>query len=193
MRTGHIYFLRAAEYVKIGFSTKPSKRLKDLALSIPMESTVAGIHAGTNLQEQRLHRAFARFRVRGEWYWWVPEIEHVAANGLRDIGISPVAGLSPEAEQVSEAMLRAVEIAGSQTDLSVLAGINTVAIIAAIKKGKLTAENARKIHVAINGAVHFSVLQPNHSFVSRESIVVMARAAATARVQQNLEPGAQVT
>ena len=69
-----LYVIECAEFVKIGISVSVRSRLKDLQASNPMELTLTRIYTKTEhggsirKAEQRLHRLFKKYHVRGEWF-----------------------------------------------------------------------------------------------------------------------------
>jgi hypothetical protein len=66
--TGFVYFLRCGDFVKIGFSADPQRRLRYLQTATPFDFELLGYHAGTKWHEQRLHKVFASLRHRHEWF-----------------------------------------------------------------------------------------------------------------------------
>lgn len=60
---GFVYFVRFSDRIKIGWSGNPGARLKN----VPHDEVLA-IIPGTMLDERKLHAAFARHRVVGEWF-----------------------------------------------------------------------------------------------------------------------------
>lgn len=67
---GHIYFVRASETgpVKIGFSTGYAKRIASLGTNHHEKLHLVGLIVGTQKDEQRLHKQFAKYRIRREWF-----------------------------------------------------------------------------------------------------------------------------
>jgi hypothetical protein len=68
MVRGSVYFIQAGNRIKIGFSTRPLDRLKDLQTSHPSELEIIGTLPGTMATEAALHERFRQFRTRGEWF-----------------------------------------------------------------------------------------------------------------------------
>lgn len=60
---GWVYFIRFGDRVKVGYTTNPDSRLRDL----PHEEVI-GIVPGTRADEQAWHRLLADFHVVGEWF-----------------------------------------------------------------------------------------------------------------------------
>ena len=88
-RTHRIYFVRAGEFVKVGFSTDYAERVKQLQTASPHELKVVGLLIGTTGLEAEIHRRLtsAGFAVRGEWFAisddqvkWVANDPRYAAN-----------------------------------------------------------------------------------------------------------------
>lgn len=67
-RSGYVYFLWAADMVKIGYSANPFVRLANLETSIPRPMDRVVIVTGTIADERRLHRRFQTQRSHGEWF-----------------------------------------------------------------------------------------------------------------------------
>ncbi len=65
-----VYFIRVkgTEKVKIGYSVALNQRMGDLAVGHPDELELLATVSGGNDAEGRLHRRFAQYRIRGEWY-----------------------------------------------------------------------------------------------------------------------------
>lgn len=69
-----VYLVGADRYLKIGFSTNPKVRLAKMQTGLPLELTIVGIVRAPRELEQQLHRRFAKYRHRGEWYQDVSDI-----------------------------------------------------------------------------------------------------------------------
>lgn len=67
---GAVYFIRFSDRVKIGFTTDLRRRLGDL----PYDEVLGVRVPATMTDERRLHKAFARLRVTGEWFRAEPEL-----------------------------------------------------------------------------------------------------------------------
>lgn len=67
-----IYFVRCAQFVKIGCAQHIDKRIREIALSVPFPTEcLASIimpRRFMRTRELELHRKFFRLRVRGEWF-----------------------------------------------------------------------------------------------------------------------------
>lgn len=79
---GYIYFALAekAGSVKIGYSAKPWKRMGTLSTSNHEELQCIFTMRGTTRQEKALHRKFAEFRKRGEWFEYSQPIKQFIAE-----------------------------------------------------------------------------------------------------------------
>lgn len=66
--TGFVYFLRCGDFVKIGYSENPKRRLLHLQTATPYDFELIGAHKGSREQEQYLHKTFAHLRHRHEWF-----------------------------------------------------------------------------------------------------------------------------
>jgi DNA repair protein RadA/Sms len=72
-----IYFLRAGDEVKIGFSETPEtaiRRLTGFQTANARQLILLGVAPGDRAEEGRLHRRLAAYRVRGEWFRAAPEL-----------------------------------------------------------------------------------------------------------------------
>ena len=99
-----VYFFRQANLVKIGFSTKPADRLSALRTASAKHIAWEYSTPGGRALESELHRKFAEFRVKREWFLFAPEIREWIANDhearqarireqkerLEALGLSPV-------------------------------------------------------------------------------------------------------
>lgn len=68
--TGAVYFCRASGRgpVKIGYAANVQARIKDLQVSNHGDLAVITFIEGTKQDETALHKRFAKYRVRGEWF-----------------------------------------------------------------------------------------------------------------------------
>jgi hypothetical protein len=73
---GSIYYLRVGSYIKIGWASVLTKRMR----AYPPDSVLMATEPGTRKDENILHRRFAVHRTHGrEWYALTPPImEHIA-------------------------------------------------------------------------------------------------------------------
>lgn len=68
--TGYIYFIgdEAVSMVKIGYSDKPSRRLRELQIGSPVKLNIIHKIKGNKITEEQLHRKFADCKSHGEWF-----------------------------------------------------------------------------------------------------------------------------
>ncbi len=88
--SNYVYFIRPVGMdgpVKIGFSTDPERRRRELERSSPYKLEVAAKIAGDRLLEIRIHHYLRSSRLRGEWF--------EATEGLSSMITSVANGLSP--------------------------------------------------------------------------------------------------
>lgn len=73
---GWVYFIRAVQTgrIKIGFSSSPERRLKELEYGCPEDLELVTKIPGSFFREHDLHRQFAAHRARGEWFEPAPEL-----------------------------------------------------------------------------------------------------------------------
>lgn len=78
-----VYFIGAADMVKIGFTISISKRMTEISLMSPIPLTLLGSLVGGRKKEQELHIRFKQYRRRGEWFELSDEIkEFINANAV---------------------------------------------------------------------------------------------------------------
>lgn len=63
-----VYFIRNGNYIKIGVSVDPWKRLSSLQTGNPEPLEMLAIMPGSDDLESGLHRAFGQHMKRGEWF-----------------------------------------------------------------------------------------------------------------------------
>lgn len=67
-----IYFILSSEInaVKIGFTTNVEQRLSVLQTGSPHELKLVKVISGSPRKEKQLHKKFAEYNIRGEWFHW---------------------------------------------------------------------------------------------------------------------------
>jgi Meiotically up-regulated gene 113 len=65
-----VYFVQAESGgpVKIGSAADPEERLRTLQAASAERLVIRGVRLGGFKEERRLHRRFARYHLRGEWF-----------------------------------------------------------------------------------------------------------------------------
>lgn len=63
-----LYFIRSGQYVKIGISEAPQRRIASIQTSNPDELEVLAVVEGGAQLEAEMHRRFAALHYRGEWF-----------------------------------------------------------------------------------------------------------------------------
>lgn len=77
--SGKVYFVRAGDAIKIGYSKEPKSRIRRLQTSSAVDLDVLGIIDGTMDDEKSLHCQFEYLHLRGEWFQTSPELlAHIA-------------------------------------------------------------------------------------------------------------------
>lgn len=61
-----VYFIQCGDYVKVGCSKKPERRLKDLQSANPYPCTLLKVDRDFN--EKYWHERLKKYHHRGEWY-----------------------------------------------------------------------------------------------------------------------------
>ena len=64
----YIYFIKAGDFVKIGITTNPKKRLHDLQTSNPLKLDLIYFMPGDENLEKILHEVFDEYKESGEWF-----------------------------------------------------------------------------------------------------------------------------
>lgn len=83
-----VYFVSAPELglVKIGFTTDIEQRFADLFTASPVDLQLLGVIEGTMALERRLHKEFALYRVRREWFCIAGDLAAFLRRRLPTIG-----------------------------------------------------------------------------------------------------------
>ena len=114
-----VYFIRAGDAIKIGYTTNLARRQRALetASAVPLE-LLASV-PGDRREETRLHREWRHLHIRGEWFEASEEllryIRELAAGG-------PAPELDPQA-LAQAAQFRQVLAALGPADLAALHGL----------------------------------------------------------------------
>lgn len=71
-----IYFIQdtGSHAIKIGVSTDPERRLRSLQTATASKLVLLGVVPGDLSTEAELHRHFADYRLRGEWFRGAPPV-----------------------------------------------------------------------------------------------------------------------
>lgn len=82
-KEGYVYFIETEDeqFIKIGFSVRPTMRLQRLSTNNPFRLTLLGFMPGSRVTERYLHRRFKADQVNGEWFRSSDEIRRMI-NGL---------------------------------------------------------------------------------------------------------------
>jgi hypothetical protein len=75
-----LYFIRAADAVKIGRTVDVWNRLKKMQADNPVGLECVCRLPNKGREERDWHGRFAHLRIRGEWFQWVPEIAEAIAK-----------------------------------------------------------------------------------------------------------------
>lgn len=99
-RSTEVYFIKAGDYVKIGYSKNPAQRLKTLSKANDStvrpadcdlsEAKIVGTVAGGHELESHYHRLARDWHVCGEWYAWNEELETIVREAVRSHGITEI-------------------------------------------------------------------------------------------------------
>lgn len=80
---GFIYFIRAGERVKVGFTKDVKRRLSQLQTFFPEPLDLLVAAPGSMLMERELHNVFAEHHITREWFSLTPDLARFA-DRLRD-------------------------------------------------------------------------------------------------------------
>jgi hypothetical protein len=69
-----IYVVRSGDLVKVGFSVRPMKRLRDLQNAHGDKLELIRLLSGTVADERRIHGQFSALRRAGEWFEACPAL-----------------------------------------------------------------------------------------------------------------------
>lgn len=87
--TGFVYFLRCGEFVKVGYSRQPKKRLATLQTATPHDVELLGRLPGTMAQERAVHRCLQHLHHRNEWFRMSDDIIALIREGLPSVDTAP--------------------------------------------------------------------------------------------------------
>ena len=80
-----IYFLKANNRIKIGYTSDPSERMSSIQTSSPYDLEVLLIVDGNQDEERKLHARFSNLRRSGEWFHFgEPIMKYIENNTHRD-------------------------------------------------------------------------------------------------------------
>jgi hypothetical protein len=70
-----IYFIRSQNYVKIGYSRDPWRRISDLQTGNPHRLEMLAVTPGDFLMESELHKLFDKYNENNEWFLYNEKIQ----------------------------------------------------------------------------------------------------------------------
>jgi T5orf172 domain. len=84
----YLYFIKSGAYVKIGISTDPKARIRELSTGNPDQLVLIGKlpfddRTDAGMEESRWHAKFETERVRGEWFRITPRILSAISEAIR--------------------------------------------------------------------------------------------------------------
>jgi len=83
----YVYFITDGEFMKIGISVNPKKRLQSIQTGHPKKLRIAALFKGGRDEEFQLHGRFLEHRVHGEWFKFCGPIrQYLAANNNAAVG-----------------------------------------------------------------------------------------------------------
>jgi hypothetical protein len=81
--SGHVYFVKRGEEVKIGFTTDITNRLSNLNSGSSVDLTVLLMVPGTPALERYFHSKFAADRIGREWFRLADPVQEFIARRRR--------------------------------------------------------------------------------------------------------------
>jgi hypothetical protein len=94
-----VYFVRAVDKVKIGFTRDVERRISELQTASPVDLELLGTLPGSALTERRLHKRFSAHRVNREWFRYEPPIIGFIERECRKPTSEPPVRITPLARQ----------------------------------------------------------------------------------------------
>ncbi len=101
-RLGTIYFAKAGERVKIGFSGDADRRVTSMQVGSAEPIELLGTMTGTEAMERHLHHRFRALRIRGEWFRLDPRLQAYIADETRAPNIRETIPTDPLSESLQE-------------------------------------------------------------------------------------------
>lgn len=80
---GYVYFLRAGDAIKIGFSIEPNQRKSGLQVGNPVELETLATVSVNKITEREAKDKFNHLKIRGEWFRAEPELLEFIAGFTR--------------------------------------------------------------------------------------------------------------
>lgn len=93
--TGFVYFISVPGRVKVGFTTRPDSRIREIARHTEQAPMLIGTIAGSIPLERAIHARLSSYRIRGEWFDDCDDVRSVIARLLHD-GPSAIGFARPE-------------------------------------------------------------------------------------------------
>ena len=81
-RTGYVYFLRAGERIKIGFSKNPFGRASQMSTGMSFDISAFSFVRGTEGDERGAHYCLREHRVSREWFSASPAVVKFMMNSI---------------------------------------------------------------------------------------------------------------
>jgi len=83
IKPGFVYAIESGDFIKVGYSSDPAVRLKELQTSSPIRLTLLATRPGTVEDERNLHVRFAEYRAEGEWFHALPVLREALLPWFR--------------------------------------------------------------------------------------------------------------
>lgn len=99
--TGFVYAITSGDFVKIGWSTDPRRRLGKVSSDNASPCSLIGFIPATLEDEAALHERFASSRVRGEWFRRRPDVEQFISSLTFPVKVAEPKGMQPASDVVA--------------------------------------------------------------------------------------------
>ncbi len=101
-KRGSVYFARAGDRVKIGFTANVGRRLSQLQTFFPEDLELLLVMPGSILMEKELHRRFEAFLIQREWFLYAEPIEAFVKKMSRAVPAQVMASPISNPENIGE-------------------------------------------------------------------------------------------
>lgn len=73
----YLYFIRGGDTVKVGISVSPERRMKQLESETQQQLEIMTAIPFSGDCEPYCHERLAAYNIKGEWFYYVPEIKNL--------------------------------------------------------------------------------------------------------------------
>lgn len=153
-----IYFIKSdSGHIKIGYSNNNiEKRLDQLQCACPFNLTLLKTMRGGTKQEKLIHKHFAEFKVRGEWFVLSDEIQKFIDNPHEIDELSTKISIAPKKTKttvrISSSKIWSILVKNNLKckDLSSMINLSTSYIYSFMNKNEMQKKYVSRIAEALN-------------------------------------------